>query len=100
MNTNINSNLKLSALLVFLIVISLTGMCFADEVHGHESSFNAFLLIRPLGISALILLLLTACTGVFRKKLKRRFLKIHKILALLTIAVALSHAVLVIILFG
>jgi hypothetical protein len=62
--------------------------------------FNFHSLIEPLGITALTLLLATAATGLFRRKLKRWFLTIHKILAALTVTVALCHAILVMILFG
>ncbi len=62
--------------------------------------FNFYSLIEPLGITALTLLLATAVTGLFRRKLKRRFLTIHKILAALTVAIALCHAILVMILFS
>jgi DMSO/TMAO reductase YedYZ heme-binding membrane subunit len=60
--------------------------------------FNFNSVIEPLGITALTLLLVTAATGLFRRKLKRRFLTIHKILAILTVTAALCHAVLVIVL--
>jgi hypothetical protein len=62
--------------------------------------FNFISLIEPLGITALTLLLATVATGLFRRKLKRRFLTIHKILAALTVTVALCHAILVMVLFS
>ena len=99
MSSIVHYNMKLSVLLVLLIISGMSSACFGSEAHEHKEAFNAFSLIHPLGISALILLLLTACTGVFRRKLKKRFIIIHKILAGLTVVVALSHAILVFILF-
>ena len=99
MNSTFYCNLKLLVLMVILIISGLSGTCFAGQDHEHGREFNAFSLIHPLGITALTLLLLTACTGIFRRKLKKRFILIHKILAGLTVAAALSHAILVFILF-
>lgn len=62
--------------------------------------FSFYSLIKPLGATALTLLLITAATGLFRRKLGRRFMKVHKAFAWLTVAVGLCHAVLVAILFG
>ena len=99
MSSTVYYNWKLSMLLVLLIIAGLSGTCFADEAHEHGGGFNAFSLIHPLGIFTLILLLLTACTGIFRRKLKKQFMLVHKILAGLTVAAALSHGILVFILF-
>lgn len=62
--------------------------------------FNFASLIEPLGITALTLLLITASTGLFRRKLGRRFLTVHKVLAAMTVAVALCHGILVITVFS
>lgn len=62
--------------------------------------FNFVSLIEPLGITALTLLLITVATGLFRRKLGRRFMKVHKTFAWLTVAVALCHGTLVILLFS
>jgi phosphoglycerol transferase MdoB-like AlkP superfamily enzyme len=62
--------------------------------------FNFFSLIEPLGVITLSLLLITTATGVFRKKLRRRFMTVHKIFAWLTVVFALSHETLVIAFFG
>jgi DMSO/TMAO reductase YedYZ heme-binding membrane subunit len=62
--------------------------------------FSFVSLIKPLGAIALTLLLITAATGLFRRRLGRRFMKVHKTFAWLTVAAALSHAVLIVILFG
>ncbi len=62
--------------------------------------FSFHSLIKPLGAATLILLLITVATGQFRRKLGRRFMKTHKIFAWLTVAAALSHAVLIVILLS
>ena len=64
------------------------------------NGFSWYSLIEPLGITALTLLLTTAATGLFRRKLGRRFMKVHKILAWSTVAVALCHGTLVMLLFS
>ena len=64
------------------------------------SGFSFHSLIKPLGAATLILLLITFTTGKFRRKIGRRFMKVHNIFAWLTLAAALSHAVLILILFG
>lgn len=63
-------------------------------------AFSWYSLIELLGITALTLLLITAATGLLRRKLGRRFLTVHKILAALTVAVALCHGTLVIVFFS
>jgi hypothetical protein len=96
----------LGAVILFWLVVCLVGVeepAYANERNAPEDeggiSVSAVSLVRPLGICALSLLLLTFLTGLFRRRLGRRFLKIHKILAFLTIAVALCHGVLVLLLF-
>jgi hypothetical protein len=62
--------------------------------------FSLSSLIVPLGITALTLLLITAASGLFRRKLGRRFMTVHKIFAWATVAVALCHGTLVMLLFS
>jgi hypothetical protein len=62
--------------------------------------FNWSSLVVPLGITTLTLLLITAATGLFRRKLRRRFLTVHKVFAWATVGVALCHAALVMVLIG
>lgn len=52
-------------------------------------------LVKPFGATTLTLLILTACTGYFMRKKPKVLHKWHKRLAYTTVAVALSHAVLV-----
>lgn len=53
-------------------------------------------LVKPLGITTLVLLLLTASAGWFRRLKPRLLFKCHKVLALATVIAALCHAALVI----
>jgi len=94
------------ARVMFLLVFSLVVFCFANAVladtahdHEHKLEFSLFSLVRPLGVCALVSVLVTFITGLFRRKIGRRFLKIHKTFAFLTIAFALCHGILVMILF-
>ena len=71
----------------------------AGDAHGHEhdspgttTGWRLYRFTGPLGIATFSLLVLTLSTGLLRRKLKRRFLKIHKPLAFATGAVAMLHA--------
>jgi YHS domain-containing protein len=71
----------------------------AGVAHGHdheapadETSLRVYRFTKPLGIATFSLLLLTACAGFFRRKLKRRFLPAHRVLAVSTVVAALLHA--------
>ena len=64
--------------------------------HGHEPAaqtrgLRLYRFTGPLGIATFSLLVLTLCTGLLRRKLKRRFLSIHKTLAFTTVTVATVH---------
>jgi len=78
-------------------------LAFANEhgehEHEHELSLSFISLVRPLGIGALSSLLITFLIGLFRRKLGRRFLIIHKVFAFITVVIALCHGVLVLVLF-
>ena len=95
---------------VLLIVVAV-GVCgfvlnasaFADEQGGEEGAtgfaFSWFSLIQPLGIATLSLVVLTFLTGLLRRKLRRKFLKIHLPLAILAVILGLSHGLLILILY-
>lgn len=87
--------------LLGVCLIGVEGPAFGNEHGEGEDDFSLSLisLVRPLGIGALILLLITFFTGLFRRRLGRRFLKTHKIFAFITVAIALCHGVLVLVLF-
>ena len=91
---------------IILPVLLLMVFCFADTVlagtgHDHEYKleFSLFSLVQPLGVCTLGSLLVTFTLGLFRKKLGKRFLKIHMAFASLTIIFALCHGILVLVLY-
>ena len=81
----------------------LNAGAFADEQGGGEDApgfaFSWFSLVQPLGIATLSLVGLTFLTGLLRKKLRRKFLKIHLPLAIATVTLGLSHGLLIFILY-
>ncbi len=96
----------LAASILVWLAMSLIGvvqLAFANEPgeHEHEHGFSLSLVsvVRPLGICALGSLVITFLTGLFRRRLGRRFLKTHKIFAFITVVIALCHGVLVLVLF-
>ncbi len=90
-------------LALLLAVLCLRNVAVADESgsheHEHEFGVSLFSFVKPLGICALGSALVTFGTGLFRRKLGRRFLKVHKIFAWLTVGFALCHGILVLALF-
>ena len=88
-------------LFFLLLVLCFTNAVLADQGHSHEHEFkfSFFSLVRPLGVCALASLLVTFSLGLLRKKLGKRFLKIHRIFAWLTIIFALCHGILVLVLY-
>ena len=95
---------------VLLIVVAV-GICgfllnadaFADEQGWQEDdrsfTFSWFSLIQPLGIATLSLVGLTFLTGLLRRKLRKKFLKIHLPLAVLAVILGFSHGLLILILY-
>ncbi len=61
--------------------------------------FSTFTLIEVLGVCALVSLSITFLTGLFRKKIGRKFLMVHRLFAWLTVILALSHGITVMIVF-
>lgn len=84
-------------------LIGVVQLAFANGPgeHEHEHGFSLSLVsvVRPLGICALSSLLITFLAGLFRRRLGRRFLMIHKMFAFITVVIALCHGVLVLVLF-
>ena len=86
----------------FLLLFSLLPFfALAHEGHAEQTeavatsfslSFPLYRLIVPLGVATYLLIILTALSGIFRRKLKRRFMPLHKTLVILTICVATTHA--------
>lgn len=100
--------MKLLNLLVLLVIIfwafGLGNIALADEHSDHEhsqsTSFSLFSLVEPLGIATLSFVSATFLTGLFRRKLRRRFTKIHLVLAIISVILGFTHGILVFILFG
>lgn len=94
--------LPIISALVFLGFV-FSGSALADELGGHEhqhnSSFSLFSLVRPLGIATLSFVSATFLTGLFRRKLRRRFLKVHLALAIISVILGLTHGILVFVLY-
>jgi hypothetical protein len=67
--------------------------------HNHNSSFSLSSLVRPLGITTLCFVSATFLAGLFRRKLRRRFLKIHLPLAIISIILGFTHGILVFIVY-
>lgn len=103
MNIRIVGISATTILILVLVLSCLSVVAVADEggahVHEHGFDFSLFSFVKPLGICALGLVLITFGTGFFRRKLGRRFLKVHKVCAWLTAGLALCHGILVLSLF-
>jgi hypothetical protein len=96
-------------ILIFLLTfifwtLGLSKNVFAnDEVsnEGHDhQSFSLSILVEPLGIATLCFVSATFLTGLFRRKLRQKFLKIHQPLAIISVTLGLTHGILVMILYG
>jgi len=66
-----------------------------SEEHEHGEGFWHSLVV-PFGIVTFSFLFLTVLSGLFKKKLGRLFLKIHPVLAYITLVLGVCHALLVI----
>ena len=95
------STTSVATLALLLAVLCLQSVAGANESDSHEHEFglSLFSFIKLLGVCALGSALVTFGTGLFRRKLGRRFLKVHKIFAWLTVGFALCHGILVLSLF-
>jgi len=97
------STIAVATLILILVLSCLSDVAVADEGGAHEHENHAgislFSLVKPLGLCALSLVLITFGTGLFRRKLGRRFLKLHKVCAWATVGFALCHGILVLSLF-
>jgi hypothetical protein len=90
-------------LIVLLVLFCAPNTAFADELgagqHQHKSRIMLFSFIQPMGISALSCVLATFTTGLFRRRLGKRFLMIHRLFAWITAGLALFHGALVVTFF-
>ena len=91
--------------IIFFLAFAISDSALPAEDAGYEhnhsgyGTFSLFSLVKPLGICALSSLLITLLIGLFRRKLGRRFLKLHMTFAFLTVIIALCHGILVLMLF-
>ena len=97
-------NIRQSVLIVMIgLLLSICTAALANEKsaehQNHENGFSVFTLIEVLGVCALASLSVTFLTGLFRRKLGRKFLMVHKVFAWLTIIIALSHGITVMVVF-
>ena len=100
MKSNIVLILPAIVLLVFILSIRNLAAEKADHEEHHDIPFSWFSLIKPLGIATLSSICTTFLTGIFRRKLGRRFRRIHLALAIISVTLALAHGTLVLVLFG
>jgi hypothetical protein len=89
------------------IGIICLGFIFGENTFAAENAenntqnfFSLSSLIAPLGAATLSFVSATFLTGLFRRKLGRRFLKLHLYLAVISIVLGLTHGILVFILLG
>ena len=98
--------IRFSTTIMTMLALLLLTFCFpsvalADATGEHESKSGISLIsfVQPLGICALGFVLVTFTTGLFRRKLGKRFLKVHRAFAWFTVGFALCHGILVSVLF-
>ena len=73
------------------------GGTLARTDHDHEHKLELAKLIKPMGITTLSLLVLTAAGRLFRKKVPKFLVSWHKRLGIITLISASIHATLVLI---
>jgi len=69
----------------------------AQENDGGTFSLSA--IVVPLGMCTICFVTTTFLSGLLRRKLGRRFLKIHLLLAVISVVLGLLHGLLVFVLF-
>jgi len=82
-----------------MLALLLAVFCLPNVAVADKFGISLFSFVKPLGICALGSAMVTFGTGLFRRKLGRRFLKVHKTFAWLTVGFALCHGILVLVLF-
>ncbi len=94
------TTLLLTAVVTIVLGLSQITLADSDDHDEHETSFSVHSLIKPLGIATLSCITATFIAGLFRKKLRTKFLKIHLPLAIISLILGLTHGLLVLILWG
>lgn len=89
----------LAAIAILLTSTLAYGANEDEPTEKKQWKFNPHKLIKPLGICTITCLLTTFSIGLFRKKLGRKFLILHKTFAFITVIIALTHGILVLTLF-
>ncbi|UCE99170.1 MAG: hypothetical protein JSV82_08340 [Planctomycetota bacterium] len=100
-------------MLLILVIIIFSGFALnnwflknvlageqASQEDENGRSFSVFFMVEPLGIATLTFVSATLLTGLFRRKLGRRFLKLHLTLAIISVILGFTHGILVLVLFG
>lgn len=87
--------LGFAAIVVILCWGPASPSAHAQEQDDEHATFNVHEMIEVLGISTLSLLVATALAGLLMKRNRKVLFRVHKILAVLTIISAVSHASLV-----
>jgi hypothetical protein len=99
-----NSRILIVAIAAILLVFLAGRTCLAAEApeheHDHATGFSLFSLIEPLGITTLACVICTFLTGLMRRKLGRRFLKVHLGLGIISVILGVTHGTLVLVLLG
>ncbi|HUT28733.1 MAG TPA: hypothetical protein VMX13_02990 [Sedimentisphaerales bacterium] len=99
-----NSRILVTAITVILLLFLAGRTCLAAEASEHEredaAGFSLYSLIEPLGITTLGCVICTFLTGLVRRKLGRRFLKVHLVLGIISVILGVTHGTLVLILLG
>ena len=81
----------------YLYQLPQFGGTLVQTGHDHEHRLELGRLIKPMGITTLFLLVLTAAGQLFRKKVPKFLVRRHKRLGIITLISALIHATLVLI---
>ena len=72
---------------------------YAVSEENASNGLDLYSLVVPLGIGAYSSLVITLFLGLFRRKLRRKFLVLHRSFAFLTVILASAHAALILILY-
>jgi YHS domain-containing protein len=81
----------------YLAKLPQFGGTLAQTDHDREHRLELGRFIKPMGITTLSLLVLTAAGRLFRTKVPKLLVRRHKLLGIITVISALTHATLVLI---
>jgi nitrogen fixation/metabolism regulation signal transduction histidine kinase len=92
----------LTAVIVLVLVFEVSSLADRQGAgHEHEEGKMFWLVrfVKPVGVITFGFLIATLLSGLLRRRLGRRFTRVHTTLAVLTLLAAVCHAVLVSIVF-